>query len=350
MIRVAYICEPQIGGTFSFFQHLRPVIGQFGVELLCVPPVSRSAIESSPFRGIEGIDAIELDEELPHATEQLIGHLQATGCAAVLTLPCCGVLSANLPRYLPLALPCAVRVPMMTRGAYMPTAAVAPWVDRIIAVSDRVASDLVGSYGIATGQVATIFNGVEPADFPARALNPAAAGPLRLVYSGRLSDLDKGVMLLPAALRHLRAEGESFEVTVAGDGPDREKLVRAFETAGVAGCVRMVGAVPHDRIRKLYYEADIFVFRGMSERGAGRDGGRLCRGRGWDQGLGGPDRRGRRLRPAVPGRGCAGSCGQDKDGGGRCGASGAPGPGRAGPGFGTIQYHGHGRAIRARVR
>ncbi len=259
MIRVAYICEPQIGGTFSFFQHLRPVIGQFGVELLCVPPVSRSAIESSPFRGIEGIDAIELDEELPHATEQLIGHLQATGCAAVLTLPCCGVLSANLPRYLPLALPCAVRVPMMTRGAYMPTAAVAPWVDRIIAVSDRVASDLVGSYGIATGQVATIFNGVEPADFPARALNPAAAGPLRLVYSGRLSDLDKGVMLLPAALRHLRAEGESFEVTVAGDGPDREKLVRAFETAGVAGCVRMVGAVPHDRIRKLYYEADIFV-------------------------------------------------------------------------------------------
>lgn len=258
-MKAAYICEPQIGGTFSFFQQLRPAMAPLGVDLVCVPPVSASQIAASPFRNAEGVRATELSDSLPEATEQLIDFLLRESCDLVMTLPCCGVLTANLPRYLPSSLRCVVRVPMMTRGAYAPTQAVADYMDAAVAVSDRVADDLCRKFGVGREKVSVIYNSVAMSGFPARAPGSAAEGRRRVLYVGRLSDLDKGVLLLPEILQRVVEQAGDVELWVAGDGPDRSKLEAAFRARGVLDRVRMLGAVPYAQVKKLYYEVDVFI-------------------------------------------------------------------------------------------
>jgi len=258
-MKVAYICEPQIGGTFSFFQQLRPALAKHGVDFICVPPVSASLIAASPFRGAEGVRATELSDALPEATEQLIDFLIRESVDLVLTLPCCGVLTANLPRYLPASLRCAVRVPMMTRGAYAPTQAVADYVDGVVAVSDRVADDLIRDYGVPRDKVTVIYNGVTMSEFPARVAPECAGRPMRVLYAGRLSDLDKGVLLLPEIVRRVVDGGGEIELWLAGDGPDRDRVEEGFRSRGVEGRVRMLGAVPYAEVKELYYDVDAFL-------------------------------------------------------------------------------------------
>ena len=258
-MKVAYICEPQIGGTFSFFQQLRPALAARGVDFVCVPPVSASLIASSPFRDAEGVRATTLSDSLPEATEQLIDFLLRESCDLALTLPCCGVLTANLPRYRPSSMRCAVRVPMMTRGAYAPTRAVADYVYGVVAVSDRVADDLRRDYGMSGDKITVIYNSVAMRDFPARAAAAGAGRPMRVLYAGRLSDLDKGVLLLPEIVRRVVDGGGEIELWIAGDGPDRQRVETGLRSRGVEGRVRVLGAVPYAEVKKLYYEVDAFL-------------------------------------------------------------------------------------------
>ena len=86
---------------------------------------------------------------------------------------------------------------------------------------------------------------------------PSRTGPLadpRLVFVGELASQD-GVMALPALLSHPRLSGALL--TVVGDGPDRDRLGRAFEAAGVADRVRFTGWVPHAEVPALIAEADV---------------------------------------------------------------------------------------------
>ncbi len=257
-MRVAYICEPHLGGAFSFFRHLRPAIAKHGVDLMCVPPVPRAVVEESVFAKLDGLDSVELPDDLPGANAALVRQLAAGRYDVVLTLPSCGVLGANLPRYLPAGLRCAVRVPMMSRGAYAPTAAVEAHADRIVAVSDRVAGDLVQSWRLPADKVATIYNGVDLSRYAPRP--PAGPGPVfRILYAGRLSDLDKGVLLLPPMLEQVVRDAPAVELLVAGEGPDEKALREAFARRELDPRVRMLGAIDHAGIDRHFYEADCFV-------------------------------------------------------------------------------------------
>ena len=71
---------------------------------------------------------------------------------------------------------------------------------------------------------------------------PAArphGGRCRLLFVGRLVPI-KGIDVLLAALARL---GEGFELTIAGDGPEREPLERRAAELGVADRVSLVGEV-----------------------------------------------------------------------------------------------------------
>jgi glycosyltransferase involved in cell wall biosynthesis len=61
---------------------------------------------------------------------------------------------------------------------------------------------------------------------------PKAGGPLRLTFLGRLDDLDKGVMLLPAILQKTEKLGVDFSCDIMGSGPDEERLKRSLEASG----------------------------------------------------------------------------------------------------------------------
>lgn len=84
---------------------------------------------------------------------------------------------------------------------------------------------------------------------------PLADGVFRMLFVGRLVK-GKGLHLLFEALK--RVEG-SWQFTVAGDGPEREKLEALAAECGIADKVRFTGYLQREELTKLYARSDLFV-------------------------------------------------------------------------------------------
>ncbi|HOW96286.1 MAG TPA: glycosyltransferase family 4 protein [Kiritimatiellia bacterium] len=255
-MKIAYLCEPQAGGTFTFFQRVRPRLAALGVDFRCVPPYSVETFAGSRFEGLEGVDFLELPDGLPDATRALVRHLELQDYRGALILPGCDVLTTNLARYLPRGVRCAARVALMARSAYVSARAVAGHLNAVFAVSHRVAHDLEHSYGFPAGSVRIAYNGAVLRPLPAR--DPGRR-PFRLIYTGRLSDLDKGTLMLPAILRQALDAGADVFLTAVGNGPDEQRLREGFRRLGLEDRVELLGNQPLDRVDRLLDESDGFL-------------------------------------------------------------------------------------------
>ncbi len=86
---------------------------------------------------------------------------------------------------------------------------------------------------------------------------------------------DAPVLLTVGALIERKGQGKVIEAMamlppdtiyiVAGSGPDGERLSRLASAAGCADRVRLLGAVPNDRLPSLYNAADVMVLPSESE-------------------------------------------------------------------------------------
>jgi len=85
------------------------------------------------------------------------------------------------------------------------------------------------------------------------------SGPVRLLYLGRLESMQKRVMGLVEVARALDEGGTRFELTVAGDGPERGRLGAAFAESGIGGRVRFAGMVDGAGVRSLIDANDALV-------------------------------------------------------------------------------------------
>jgi glycosyltransferase involved in cell wall biosynthesis len=82
----------------------------------------------------------------------------------------------------------------------------------------------------------------------------------RFLTIGRLAAQKNQILLLEAFARHAWSEDT---LVIAGDGPERERLVTRANALGLASQVRFVGHV--DDVRALYAEADVFVLSSQYE-------------------------------------------------------------------------------------
>jgi glycosyltransferase involved in cell wall biosynthesis len=273
MIKVAYYCEPQLGGTFTFFLRLRPALLQHGIDMQCISPLAPEKLTGGRFEGIEGLLCVgqpgpsvyDMGDRpdiawLKTETGRMIEYLSDNHFDMIMILPAADMLSSNLPTYLSRSIRATIRVPMMTRGAYAPTSAIYPHVNKIFAVSDRIADDLNGRYGVQRQDIEVIYHGVEPEPFEGALADKAQSGPLNLLYAGRLWDIDKGIFILPEMMKQLKERGQEVHLTVAGDGPDAGELRRRFERAGVMGRVTMTGGLKLADVHEQFRRADVFVF------------------------------------------------------------------------------------------
>lgn len=259
-MKVAYICEPQAGGTFSFFTRIRKKLAVRGIEMRCIPPITAERFSGSPFAELEGVDYVSFPEEdRPRASQLLIDHLLHEGYDAAMVLPGSDIVGNNLVRYLPQSIRTLARVPMITRGAYAPTLALLSHLDMIIGVSDRVHTDLVNRYGVPAEKVRIIYNGIDSSENTAPDIERDRGQPFRLFYAGRLSDLDKGVMLLPGILDRVLRAGVRAELTVAGSGPDEAHLRSSFAKRELSGRVHMVGGLTLAEVERLLNKTDCFL-------------------------------------------------------------------------------------------
>lgn len=94
---------------------------------------------------------------------------------------------------------------------------------------------------------------------PAR-VRQRAAGPLRLLFSGRL-DQPKGVFDLPQIDAALRERGVPVRWTIAGGGPDERGLRAAWTNPGI----QWLGLQSHEAAVSLCADHDVFVLPTRAE-------------------------------------------------------------------------------------
>ena len=134
-------------------------------------------------------------------------------------------------------------------------------VDVVIANTSGAAGYVVDELGVDPARVATLRLLVPPdqSQISRRDVElPPSNGGLRFVFVGRLIPR-KNVASLVRAASMIRQRGASFDVVVAGDGPERANLNLLAERLQVIDIVHFVGSIPHDAVGNIYRRCDVFV-------------------------------------------------------------------------------------------
>ncbi|MBL8541686.1 MAG: glycosyltransferase family 4 protein [Betaproteobacteria bacterium] len=101
-------------------------------------------------------------------------------------------------------------------------------------------------------------NAIDVASLAAPARTSPPGQPLRLVFMGRLVR-EKGVYEIIEAVASLLRQGIDLTLTIAGVGPERERLARRVDALGLRNAVVFKGAVFGAAKRALWLDSDVFV-------------------------------------------------------------------------------------------
>jgi len=110
-------------------------------------------------------------------------------------------------------------------------------------------------------------NAIEPERFGMIGARPPSAGPLRVVFVGRLVPYKGADMLIEAAAPLVR-EGRVV-VEIIGDGQQRQELERQIEAEGVQEGVVLAGWVANEKLAERLGRAEVFGFPSVREFGGG---------------------------------------------------------------------------------
>lgn len=121
---------------------------------------------------------------------------------------------------------------------------------------------------ICAGKLEQIFpqwNGVIPIlpawDMPIpppQTRDVSSGKPLRLLFNGRILQLQKRVLDIPPLLADLNKRGVPVELTIAGDGPDLPKLQAALKKQNASN-IRFTGPLPPWEMDDLLDQHDLFL-------------------------------------------------------------------------------------------
>jgi colanic acid/amylovoran biosynthesis glycosyltransferase len=119
-----------------------------------------------------------------------------------------------------------------------------------------------------TGKVVNVYNGVS---LTPPASHAAGRPPYHLLAVGRLVP-KKGFPVLIEACRLLAEAGLDFRLTLAGEGPERNKIRRLIEQQGLMDRVSLSGWVPHRSMVQLLAQADLLIMPSLIAPSGDRDG------------------------------------------------------------------------------
>jgi glycosyltransferase involved in cell wall biosynthesis len=151
----------------------------------------------------------------------------------------------------------------------------------IVTTSQAITKDVAGQQPALSDRLLTIPIGVPVPDhlpkqrsdssyLRRKELSDLGAGsraPLRIIYHGGLSQHQKRILDLPLIIEALLKRQVPVELTVVGDGPDRERLLSASQQLIKGGAMRYLGLLPHAEVLELLEEQDVYLltseFEGM---------------------------------------------------------------------------------------
>lgn len=140
----------------------------------------------------------------------------------------------------------------------------------VIASSESVKMDLVHHEGVRVSRIRVIYNGAEvsaadPGDRAAfrREIGCPADAPV-VGCVGRLVEEKSYLVVLDAFARVVEKEPRAHLV-IAGDGPERERLLGRVAALGLTRCAHIVGRVPRARVARALAAFDVFVLASSIE-------------------------------------------------------------------------------------
>ena len=137
----------------------------------------------------------------------------------------------------------------------------ADYLDHIFSVSQAGAKVLRDCLPGRSLGISVIPHGVEPSRI---SLCRSFLGKLRLVFAGRF-DVGKRLQDLIKVARSLRHQGVQFDMTLAGDGPERKTTEDACEQFGIRNIVSFPGFLTRDEVEHLMQESHINLLLSQSE-------------------------------------------------------------------------------------
>ena len=133
--------------------------------------------------------------------------------------------------------------------------------DRIQCVSKATAERFCALLPELKDRCSVVYGGFEP---PSRRVRPPDSGEARLVCVGRLDPV-KGFDVALAALAILAPRFPGAELTIVGDGPERESLKARARELGVADRTRFTGFVAPGRVCEPIEAASLALIPSRSE-------------------------------------------------------------------------------------
>jgi glycosyltransferase involved in cell wall biosynthesis len=126
-----------------------------------------------------------------------------------------------------------------------------------VAVSPKVYATAAERVGAA--RVRLIHNGVSANGQGARCAPPAADGPLRTLFVGRIEHSQKGALHLPAILQGITDAGVSADLTVIGAGPAEAALRERVSAAGLDNRVHFLGTLRPDQVAEAMRQHHVLL-------------------------------------------------------------------------------------------
>lgn len=258
MMKVAYICEPHVGGLFSFFRAMRKAFIPHGIDYRCIA-TETEGLRSPDLTGRdEGVDFLPASDDLPTRVQRVVDHLVKENFKVVHVVPGNSSLANALPFCVPQPLGVVAKIPHCGRGAYLPAQFLSDYLDVIVPVNYGLSRELETRYRVKSSKIRTICIGVRTEGYASSGVRKLNT-PVVLCSVGRLVDAEKYIFLLPPILKQLIQRGVSCRMVVAGSGPDGEALRKRFQSIGLEEYVSLPGALSESDVANLVMTADVFL-------------------------------------------------------------------------------------------
>jgi glycosyltransferase involved in cell wall biosynthesis len=140
------------------------------------------------------------------------------------------------------------------------------WLCQRIALNVTVTDHV--SFRVALPRSRTIYYGVKDVGQRSTERQKGAEKPLRLAYLGRLVS-EKGLPVLFRAVQQLEQEGLKFQLTVMGDGPERNRLQALATEIRISDHVTFAGEMTRQQVDEALRDTDVVIMPSLCEETAG---------------------------------------------------------------------------------
>jgi len=133
-----------------------------------------------------------------------------------------------------------------------------PYSNATLAASEHMRHKAASLYPHLADKLRVIPYGVQMPDLPP-AKEKLTDAPLRILYTGRLDQLEKRVLDLPLIVDALLRRKVPVVLHITGRGGDEEALRAASQHLVSRGSVEFHGFIPEEHLLKLYDESDVII-------------------------------------------------------------------------------------------